>query len=284
MALHLLATLALGTALCALATLAVFRCTPGRQLHPRVHRAKDRLLATRPSALLKGLGVVLVAAASLAAYGAIPNPYTHTHPAQLRTVPPTHHHRVACMEDNPCWDACHGNRTVGESYLHQVPTYRYWTTDHPNVVKVETTHHTTCYVRVVRTGFDSPLHHSMRPHLIHRCPKLNNPVECTGKDSSNNQQSSSNNNNHTNHDDKDGADYTHTNQHGKDHSSRCRRYRVEYVLRHPVRKPTSLAHYVGCDLWAADHQYHATLGRGLDGARALHTRHHTAPVVRGGWR
>lgn len=53
-----------------------------------------------------------------------------------------------CAEDAPCWDACHGNGTIGRAYLTDPATVSWYGTDAGHAVVV-TNHGTSCRVRVI---------------------------------------------------------------------------------------------------------------------------------------
>lgn len=92
-----------------------------------------------------------------------------------------------------------------------------------------------------QAGFDNPLHHSFKPHLIQRCPKLSNPIECTGD---NNNDAAENNHRH------------HTDKWKHKQRQQCKRLHLEYEFRHPIDTPTDLKPYHGCHRWRLDDAYH----------------------------
>lgn len=209
-----LAALTIGVVSCFAVTLSL---VPGKQLAPWLVRLWDRVYpgtvlrgervvarARRVRALHVVVGAGVLVCTALAAVG---------NPVPVERVEQGVHGVHRCLEDMPCWNCHHmGNHVCGGGMR--------------------------------RTGFDTPWHHSFRPHLVHRCPKLSNPIECTGNDRSAHKRRE--------------RSYTVT-VHASG-TARCVRLRLAYLLRHGVGGRPRGLHGHGCSMWAADARYHRAHG------------------------
>jgi hypothetical protein len=93
-------------------------------------------------------------------------------------------------------------------------------------------------------GFDNPLKWD-GVHVIHRCPHLTNPIEC-----SNSGHSNSNSYGHP---------LSRLHRPHLDHRQRCTILRDRYLFHHWQGKPDSLRGYTGCALYRKDAAYHSAL-------------------------
>jgi hypothetical protein len=80
------------------------------------------------------------------------HPKKHHHHRQRPEGPPaqTYHSVPGIAEDDPQWDACLGNGRIGRDYLDSDQVRRWWGTDRPYEVKIQTDHGRVCYQRIVR--------------------------------------------------------------------------------------------------------------------------------------